>query len=476
MTHLFIIVVLVSLSLAGGFDTGLVRGVPAWFLAAMVAAPYAVLAAVASLATGLCVRRLDRRGDPAAVRWSHRVLSGMRLLGLAWHLVTVFGLGLLPLVRSATGDLVLVDELLAAAPALGLLLFSFRLAHPVEARLRAAMLVRELDEGRPIYAFPPPWRYVLATARNNAAIMALPLTLILGWSEALDRIVAATGIDATTPSATLLIPVVQIVGALTVFALIPPVMVRVWDTVPVPRGELRDGLEQLARGHRVRVRDFLIWRTGGAMLNGAVIGLTPWLRYIVLTDSLLDHLPEREVEAVAAHEVAHVRKRHMLWLAVAVLGSAMLLGETAELIARAIGLGPASSAWAVGAVSLAGVLMVLGLVSRRFEWQADAFAARHLTGTTPVVTHEAAEAMSSALARVSRLNGMPERRFTWRHGSIAARRTRLERLIGLPPGRLPIDRQVRVLMVLAAVAFASGAALSAANLLQLGPFGPIPLP
>ncbi len=476
MTHLFIIVVLVSLSLAGGFDTGLARGVPAWFLAAMVGAPYAVLAAVAALATGLCVRRLDRRGDPAAVRWSHRVLSGMRLLGLAWHLVTVFGLGLLPLVRSVTGDLVLVDELLAAAPALGLLLFSFRLAHPVEARLRAAMLVRELDEGRPIYAFPPPWRYVLATARNNAAIMALPLTLILGWSEALDRIVAATGLDATTPSATLLIPLVQIVGALTVFALIPPVMVRVWDTVPVPRGELRDGLEQLARAHRVRVRDFLIWRTGGAMLNGAVIGLTPWLRYIVLTDSLLDHLPEREVEAVAAHEVAHVRKRHMLWLAVAVLGSAMLLGETAELIAGAIGLGPVLSAWAVGAVSLAGVLMVLGLVSRRFEWQADAFAARHLTGATPVVTHDAAEAMSSALARVSRLNGMPERRFTWRHGSIAARRTRLERLIGLPAARLPIDRQARVLMVLAAVAFAFGAALSAANILQRGPFGPSSLP
>jgi hypothetical protein len=50
------------------------------------------------------------------------------------------------------------------------------------------MLIRMLDEGRPVYAFPGPWRFVASAARNNLAIMFVPLVLILAWSESLDRL------------------------------------------------------------------------------------------------------------------------------------------------------------------------------------------------------------------------------------------------------------------------------------------------
>jgi len=69
--------------------------------------------------------------------------------------------------------------------------------------------------------------------------------------------------------------------------------------------------------------------------------------------------------------------------------------------------------------------------------------------------------MSGALARVARLNGMPQTKFTWRHGSIATRRQKLEALVGQPVGALPIDRRVRRLLILAALTFAAGLALTA---------------
>src|SRR5690606_31987071 len=75
---------------------------------------------------------------------------------------------------------------------------------------------------------------------------------------------------------------------------------------------------------RVRFREVLLWRTFGGMVNAAVMGMLAPLRYILLSDALLEHLPAEQVEAVMAHEVAHIRKRHLVWLLV-LSGSAMVL-------------------------------------------------------------------------------------------------------------------------------------------------------
>lgn len=490
MTHFYVIAVLISLSIAGDGEGRWARGLlpqsvtPAASVA-MILVPYLLLAVAGWIAIALCVRRLDRTGSVAAVRWSHRVLLVLRASALGWHLVTIPVLGLLSLVRTVTGDLIFVDELIAAVPALVFLLWTIRLAHPIEHRVRVAMLMGDLDAGRPVYPFPGPWAFVLGQARNSIAIIAVPIALLLAWGEGLGRLLTVAGFPGRFglgPDSALLIESgIQIAGALVIFSAVPLVMVRVWDTLPIPPGVLRDDLERLARAHRVRVSRFLIWRTRGSMLNGAVIGLTPFARYIVLTDALLDALTEPEVEAVAAHEVAHVKERHMIWLALAILGSAMLGGEGTALIAERIGLPEILATSSGVVVSLTAVVLVLGFVSRRFEWQADAFAARHLSLSgvgsggepgdgSPVITHEASWAMSGALARVARLNGMSESRFTWRHGSIATRRQRLGALIGTPVGRLPIDRTVRTVRWLSVLAFLAGAALTAAGGLGLWPY------
>ena len=494
MPHLFVIIVLVSLSIAGGSgivaddpagsheaartwaDGMLPQGIAPWARAVAILCPFLAIAVAAWAGTHLCVRAIDRRGRVGAVRWSARIISLTRAAALGWHLVAVFLFGVLGLVRSITGDLVLVDELLASIPAFAILLWSYRLAHPVERRIRDAMMIRALDEGRPVYAFPRPWRFVLGAARNSLAIMFVPLVLILGWSDLLDRLLPVLDWPARTIGAPEFVraggpALFRLVGSFAVFALVPPVMTRVWDTVPIPPGELRAGLEDLARTHRVRVRRFLVWRTGGSMLNGAVIGLLPRFRYIVLTDSLLESLTEPEVEAVAAHEVAHVRKHHMIWLALAVLGSALLFGEGAALVLDRLGWDNDPIAWTSAGVALVAVVVVLGLVSRRFEWQADAFAARHLSeDASGLITESGAQAMSSALGRVARLNGMPEKRFTWRHGSIDTRRRRLRALVGVRSDRLPIDRRVRALKAVTLLGFLGGGWLLLAGFAQVWPY------
>ncbi|HHN78589.1 MAG TPA: hypothetical protein ENK11_07960, partial [Phycisphaerales bacterium] len=190
MSALYAIVVLVSVSIAGSAPDGLLPGgTPAWAGWAAVLAPFAVLGVLISLVSALCTRRIDRRGDGRAVVLAHRLTGWARFAALAWHIVCIFVLGGLGLARRITGDLVLVDELMAAAPAFALLLWSYRALYPIEKRIRAASLMRDLDEGRPIYAFPSGRRYVLSIARNNLSIMALPLVLILGWAELLDRAV-----------------------------------------------------------------------------------------------------------------------------------------------------------------------------------------------------------------------------------------------------------------------------------------------
>jgi hypothetical protein len=109
------------------------------------------------------------------------------------------------------------------------------------------------------------------------------------------------------------------------------------------------------------------------------------------------------------------------------------------------------------AVVLVGTLVGFGWISRRFERQADAFAAVRMSVDVedrPLakVSVEGVDAMRSALTAVAGINGVELQRFTWRHGSIASRQRHLLGLIHQPIDRLPIDRLVRAIEVASVVA------------------------
>jgi Zn-dependent protease with chaperone function len=201
----------------------------------------------------------------------------------------------------------------------------------------------------------------------------------------------------------------------------------------------------------------------------------------MLTDGLLETLERPQVLAVMAHELGHVRRHHMVWMGMSVVALALMMGLALDPAAHALrewrwelGGDPDVTMrdlgridLAVTGVVLAGVLLGFGWVSRRFERQADAFAAASMSGLEDTgrtgfdqrgreVTRVGVEAMATALSAVSAANGVSARRFTWRHGSIESRRRHLRTLVGVDRGAMPIDRIVRAIEVVSVLVVLGG--------------------
>jgi Zn-dependent protease with chaperone function len=432
-----------------------------------------LLLAAAAAGALRCDRAIRRGRSIRPIAAAERIAAAGRWLLLANHALAVLVWGWLDAVRGLTGDLVLVDETIAILPPLAGAVGLWWTHYPIERRLREAMLVRRLDEGRPVHPVPPRAAYVVQQARMHLLPMLVPVLAIVGLSDAADRWIAPRLAPWAGGVVTFLVGLAVFVAA--------PLLVRMILSVEVlAAGEIRADIESICRRHRVRVRDFLVWRTGGMMINAAVMGIVARLRYLLLTDALLETLHRREVQAVIAHEIGHVRRHHMPWLAlslVTLLFATSALVSLPLLVVDALGAPFAQGAdLAASAIAAVGALAAFGWVSRRYERQADTFAVQHLSrvqaeaaGPPPadvaagppapaIVTAEAAEAMRSALAGVARLSPHDLRRRSWRHGSLAWRREYLASIIGRPIDGLPIDRLVRRLKVAAAAAFVAGSA------------------
>ena len=452
---------------------------------------FTLISTVAHLAITACTRTVDRTGSWRAIRRGERIARFTRLLAIAVHAFNILALGLVGALRSLLGDIPLLIELLAITPPLLVWAASWWSVEPLERRLREAALMRDLDTGTPLYPIQSRAAFVWMSLRHQVFFIAAPIVIILAWGQCVSAVAQHLGASAHRPRGTppstgieLIAGVVQVLGVVLTFILMPALLRRIWSTTPLGPGPLRDTLLALCQRSGVRVRELLVWRTNGQLINGAAVGLVRPLRYIMLTDALLDRLTQPQIEAVTAHEIAHIRRHHMFWLAACMVGAALALGTIAELALYAVSdhlilvfgapididsmfSGPASL------VMLGLTLAVLGLVSRRFEWQADAFAvsalsqvpalASNLSEPVTTITPDAVHAMSSALGSVAALNGLSPRAPSWRHGSIATRQHKLKEIIGLPINALPIDRAVRRIKLATILAITLSIAASAFN-------------
>ena len=160
---------------------------------------------------------------------------------------------------------------------------------------------------------------------------------------------------------------------------------------------------------RVRIQD-------GPYQNAfAIGGLGAHL--VVIGKGLVDHFSPRHLQAVVAHEIAHVARRDVPWLLVPIaVGSAIYalaitkvsvpLFKTGEIWGYAGGV--------LGAgVSYAACLMLgPGFFMRRMEFKADRLAAEMLGDGEP---------LAQALERLCQLTGQPLTRKTWSHPPMQAR-------------------------------------------------------
>jgi Zn-dependent protease with chaperone function len=165
-------------------------------------------------------------------------------------------------------------------------------------------------------------------------------------------------------------------------------------------GPLRDRIFELARQAGVPLTQVYVLPTGKMPEANA---LAMQGNQILLTDHLVRQLTRREVDAIVAHELAHLRYRHPTWLIlllVVVIFAPTFVQPLFPLWAQA--------SW-LRHVPVGLVLAIVGyyFVSRRFEYQTDAYAA-WLTGDP--------EALITGLVKVHRLNLLPMRWGKWEEG------------------------------------------------------------
>lgn len=437
-------------------------------------APLVILAAAVHAVSIATARSLDRGAPFRAANRAEWALEAARLLGGACYAAAVLVLGWPEVVRGAVGNLLLVDELLIAAPLLAFLVLGWVSIWSVDRRVREATVLGLVDAGKDA---PPPLgagAFVLMSTRHHLLLVVVPIAMVMAWTEGVDHALnrlersldlgAAPAWIGPMESASAAAAIVQLLGIAAIVVLSPLVLRRLWSTTPLA-GPLKETLAGMARRYRVRLGAPLVWRTHGLMVNGAVLGAFWPARYMLLTDALLEHLSAEQVEGVAAHEIGHIRLKHMLWLGASVIAALQAIGVGAHWLGVR-GDEASVSAGVTLLVSLIAAAGVFTLVSRNFEWQADAFAVRHLSlslpppvpGQEPRITEHAATIMTAALRNVAEWNGVPPERPSWRHGSIGLRQRKLWKLVGLPVDELPIDRRVRWIKRATAVALAAGVA------------------
>ena len=183
-------------------------------------------------------------------------------------------------------------------------------------------------------------------------------------------------------------------GALLAFQLLMLVLAPVLilplfnKFTPLPEGTLRERLLKLAERTRFRARSIQVM-DGSKRSRHSNAFFTGFGRFrkIVLFDTLIQQLAEPELEAVLAHEIGHYRKKHILKMlvmsALSLLAGFWLISLLArqDWFYRSFGFEPGSI---VPALLLFGLLSgvitfwfspVAHWWSRRYEYQADAFAA-----------------------------------------------------------------------------------------------------
>lgn len=417
----------------------------------------AVIVAGAWMIMAICGRRLSHGGGGRSLLYAERAMRYGRMLLLINHAVAVLAMNWLAVIRSVVGDLILLDELLAVLPPLVGVVMLWWAYYPIERRVRDALLLRRLDLGKPVYPTPSRTQYVMLQFRTGVLVLLAPVLVILAIGETINM-AAQRYAEAETAEA--IANVATLIAAGGVFVCAPLLMRLLLHVQPLPQGELRDDLMEICRRHGVRVRELLLWKTSGSMINAAVMGLIGPLRYVLVTDALIETMTRDQLKAVMAHEVGHVRRHHMPWLVICFAAALLAVAWLIEL--PLIGLDAAGKIqlqemgdWLT--ISLMAGQLVLGLVafgwiSRRFERQADTFAVQHLSGLGDpegeaeghgCITPDAVHAMCSALEMIAQLNAVDPKRPSWRHGSIAWRQRYLLSIVGQPLNRLPIDRNIK---------------------------------
>jgi Zn-dependent protease with chaperone function len=219
---------------------------------------------------------------------------------------------------------------------------------------------------------------------------------------------------------------------LGIVVVVAPSMLRfIWGCKPLEPGEMRDRIERLCARAGIAYADILDWPIfGGRMITAGVMGFVKRFRYLLVTRTLLSALDPSEIESVIAHEIGHVRKKHLLFYLMFFAGFMLISYAIVDLVIylvifvepifrfftdmgfNQLTLSSAFLTTLWGIAFLIYFRFVFGYYMRNFERQADGFVFTLFDSARPLI---------STLEKIAVSSGQSADRPNWHHYSISER-------------------------------------------------------
>jgi len=170
---------------------------------------------------------------------------------------------------------------------------------------------------------------VVANLKFNLAIL-LPWFLISGVIDLLQLVPGGLFTEQLSSPLGLILFYALLLVFFILFA--PLLVVRLWNCRPLPPGGRRTFIEKFCRERDFQLREIvLLPGSGGLSFTAGVMGVLRYCRYLLVTDGLLGILDDDELSAVLAHEMGHVKERHLLFYLLFLLGYLVLAAPLSTL-------------------------------------------------------------------------------------------------------------------------------------------------
>ncbi len=217
-----------------------------------------------------------------------------------------------------------------------------------------------------------------------------------------------------------------------------PYLIKVWwQCRPIPESPKQEEISRFCRELGAPFQEILLWPVfEGQMLTAGVMGLIKRFRYLLITPSLLQLLTPEELKGVVAHEIGHIRKKHMFFYLLFFGGYALLALLFYQLVSRYLLTQPEIlkllARWQThfeGLLSLLSMVplaiflvlyfrFLFGFFMRNFERQADLYAMQLIGSPDPLI---------GSLEKIGMYSGQDRHLPSWHHYSIAQRVDFLEK-------------------------------------------------
>ncbi|MFH1075378.1 MAG: M48 family metalloprotease [Pseudomonadota bacterium] len=270
--------------------------------------------------------------------------------------------------------------------------------------------------------------------------LALNLPLLFPWLIISLLVDAINRLPFALPKKLLDTPEGQVIifslFLIVVSVFLPALIQSFWGCRPLT-GPARKRIEDLCNKERLQFRDILLWPAfNGNALFAGVMGIVRQFRYILLTRTLIDILTDEELDAVVAHEIGHVKQKHLIFYLFFIIGFMIFLYAFEDIIRyvfvmtdwlfaspETIGFNDSSIISIIYTLFLAFLFVgyfrfIFGYFMRNCERQADLYA---------MVSSGHPGALISSFEKLSLFTGTAKKTPSWHHYSIQERIDYLER-------------------------------------------------